>query len=322
MILHRRPRWSLPEAACAPEALALNRRAALAALGGAVAAAALPGAARAANREPEAAWTPPPAVNPAFAEAGRPVTEESLTAAYNNFYEFGSHKGIARAAQRLPTDPWTVRVDGLAAKPFEIGMEDLLARMPIEERVYRLRCVEAWSAVIPWIGFELGALLRLAEPTGDARYVVMETLADRETMPGLRQHWYPWPYTEGTTIEEAMHPLAFMAVGAYGKVLHKQFGAPLRLHMPWKYGFKAVKSVVRIRFAAERPVSFWEELQASEYGFWANVNPEVPHPRWTQSAERDLATGDRIPTQLFNGYGEEVAGLYAGMDQGARALWM
>ena len=322
MFVHRRPRWRLPESAVTPEALALNRRAAIAALGGAAAAAALPGRALAApNRTPEEAWTPPPPLNPDFADAGRPATEEKLTSEYNNFYEFGSHKGIARAAQKLPTDPWTVEIGGLVAKPMTLGMEDLLARMPIEERIYRLRCVEAWSAVIPWIGFEFAALVRMVEPTSDARYVKLQTLADRDSMPGLRQSWYPWPYTEGCTVAEAMHPLAFLVVGAYGKVLHRQFGAPIRLHMPWKYGFKAAKSLVRIEFTAERPVSFWEELQGSEYGFWANVNPDVPHPRWTQSAERSLTTGDRIPTQLFNGYGEEVAGLYADMDREARTLW-
>lgn len=175
--------------------------------------------------------------------------------------------------------------------------------------------------VVPWIGFPLAELVRLAEPTSDAKYVRMETLADEATMPGLRQHWYPWPYTEGVTLAEATNPLAFMVVGAYGKVLHKPFGAPIRLHLPWKYGFKSLKSVVRISFTAERPVGFWEELQASEYGFWANVNPEVPHPRWSQADERVLGGDERIPTQLFNGYAEEVAGLYADMDRSGRTLW-
>lgn len=175
--------------------------------------------------------------------------------------------------------------------------------------------------VVPWIGFPLAALVALADPTSDAKYVRMQTLEDRDTMPGLRQSWYPWPYTEGMTLDEATNPLAFMVVGAYGKVLHKQFGAPIRLHLPWKYGFKSLKSVVRVSFTAERPVSFWEELQAAEYGFWANVNPEVPHPRWTQSAERVLGTDERIPTLLYNGYAEEVAPLYAGMDLTARTLW-
>ena len=293
----------------------------LAAMGVGAAAAALPGRAEAANRVPEEAWAPKPALNPSFADAGRAVTAERTNAEYNNFYEFGSHKGIYRAAQQLRTDPWTIVIDGEVSKPMEIGMEDLLAKMPIEERIYRHRCVEAWSMVAPWIGFELRHLMALVEPTSKARYVRMETLADRDTMPGLRQHWYPWPYTEGLPAAEAAHPLSFMVVGAYGKVLHKQFGAPMRLHVPWKYGFKLLKSINRISFVEERPVGFWEELQGAEYGFWANVNPEFDHPRWTQAEERVLGTGDKIPTQLYNGYAEEVAGLYKDMDQSSRELW-
>lgn len=175
--------------------------------------------------------------------------------------------------------------------------------------------------VVPWIGFPLAELVRLAEPTSDAKFVRMETLADEETMPGLRQHWYPWPYVEGVTLAEAMNPLAFMVVGAYGKVLHKPFGAPIRLHLPWKYGFKSLKSVVRISFVSERPVGFWEELQGSEYGFWANVNPEFDHPRWSQAEERVLGSDERIPTEIYNGYGAEVAHLYKDMDRSARTLW-
>jgi len=321
MFYHKRPRWALPESAATPEDVFLNRRAVLAAMGIGAAAAALPGRARAANRVAEEAWAPKPPLNPSFADAGREITEESLNASYNNFYEFGSHKGISRAAQSLESDPWTIEIDGEVGKPQRIGMEDLLAKMPIEERVYRHRCVEAWSMVAPWIGFELSALLALVEPTSKAKYVRMETLADRGTMPGLRQHWYPWPYTEGLTIEEAAHPLTFMVVGAYGKVLHKQFGAPIRLHTPWKYGFKMLKSINRISFVEERPVGFWEELQGREYGFWANVNPEFDHPRWSQASERVLGSDERIPTQLYNGYAEEVAGLYADQDQAARTLW-
>lgn len=175
--------------------------------------------------------------------------------------------------------------------------------------------------VAPWIGFPLADLVTYAGPTSEAKFVRFQTLADKDSMPGLRQSWYPWPYTEGVSIEEAKNPLPFMVVGAYGKVLPKQFGAAMRLHLPWKYGFKSAKSIVRISFVAERPVGYWEQLQASEYGFWANVNPEVPHRRWSQAEERDLATGDEIPTRLFNGYGEEVAGLYKGLDDGDRTLW-
>lgn len=323
MHLIRRPRWALPEAAATPEAVFLNRRAFLAGAGAVAGAAGMGlGASPAAARPAEQPWTPAPPLNPAYADAGRPVTAEALNASYNNYYEFGSHKMIAEAAQALPTDPWNIKIDGLCAKPQEIGFEDLIKKMPVEERVIRHRCVEAWSMVIPWIGFPLAELVKLAEPTGEARYVRFETLADRDSMPGLRQRWYPWPYVEGVTMEEAMNPLAFMVTGAYGKSLHKQFGAPIRLHLPWKYGFKSVKSIARISFVKERPVSFWEELQASEYGFWANINPEVSHPRWSQASERVLGTDERIPTQLFNGYAEEVAHLYKGKEDMGRALWM
>jgi sulfoxide reductase catalytic subunit YedY len=322
MIYHRRPSWYLPERAAAPESLVMNRRAVLAGMGIGAAAAALPfpgGARAAAPGEP---FRPAPETDPRYAEAGRPVTPEDLTTTYNNFYEFGSHKKIHRAAQEMTTDPWTVTIDGLCDAPQEIGLEDLLKRMPVQERVYRHRCVEAWSMVAPWIGFPLAELVKLAGPKSEARYVRFETRVDEDAMESVRrQPYYPWPYVEGVTIEEAKNDLPFLVVGAYGKVLHKPFGAAMRLHLPWKYGFKSIKSVGRISFVKERPVGFWEELQGSEYGFWANVNPEVPHRRWSQAEERDLATGDDIPTQLFNGYGEEVAGLYKGMDREARTLW-
>ncbi len=313
------PRWALSENLVTPEAVFLNRRAWLKGAGLIAGAAALPAfpALAAAPTDP---WQPVPPTNPAYADAGRPVTAEELNINYNNFYEFGSHKEIHDAAQALDTDPWTIAVEGMVEKPFEIGVEDLIARMPVEERIIRHRCVEAWSMVVPWIGFPLPALLAMAKPLGSAKYVEFQTFQNPEVARGQRQFWYPWPYTEGLTIDEAGNDLAFMVVGAYGKVLHKSFGAPIRLHLPWKYGFKSIKSVVRVRFTDERPVSFWEQLQDSEYGFWANVNPEVPHPRWTQASERVLGTDERIPTQLFNGYGEEVAHLYTGVDEGDR-LW-
>ena len=321
MHFHRRPSWFIPEREVTPERVFLDRRAVLAGLGfaGVAAAAGLPRPAAA--RPAGEAWTPPPPLDPAYADAGRAVTPEAVSGSYNNFYEFGTHKGIADAAQKLPTDPWTLQIEGHAAKAGEIGLEDLLAKMPVQERIYRHRCVEAWSMVVPWIGFPLADLVKWAEPTPAAKYVRFETLVDRDAMPGIRQSWYPWPYVEGVTIEEALNPLPFMVTGAYGKVLPKQFGAPIRLHLPWKYGFKSAKSVVRISFVEERPVGFWEELQGSEYGFWANVNPEVAHPRWSQAQERVLGTGDEAPTQLYNGYGEEVASLYAGMELDKRALW-
>ncbi len=322
MRYHRRPDWSIAEREATPESVFFNRRAALAALGLSIGAAAAPGmfsAARAAQAETP--FSPPPARNRDFADAGRAITPEAINARYNNFYEFGSHKEIHRKAQALKSDPWTVTIDGMVAKPMDIGLEDLLRRMPLEERVYRHRCVEAWSMVVPWVGFPLAELVRLAEPTSGAKYVRFETLHDPDTMPGQRQGWYPWPYVEGVTLDEALNPLPLMVVGAYGKVLHKQFGAPLRLHLPWKYGFKSIKSVRRITFTDTRPVSFWEELIPDEYGFWANVNPEVPHKRWAQDKENVLGEDGKIPTQIYNGYGPQVAGLYAGRKDLGRKLF-
>jgi methionine sulfoxide reductase catalytic subunit len=246
-------------------------------------------------------------------EGGRAITPEKITARYNNFYEFGSHKEIALAAQKLRIRPWTVLIDGLVEKEMTIGIDELLKKMPLEERIYRHRCVEAWSMVVPWSGFPLSELIDLAEPLSSAKYVVMETFHDPEVAPGQKQFWYPWPYREGLTIKEATNDLAFMVTGVYGKPLAKQFGSPLRLAVPWKYGYKSVKSIVRFNFVSRRPTSFWEEINAREYGFWANVNPDVPHPRWSQATERDLATGKRIPTHLFNGYGDEVADMYSGL---------
>jgi len=241
---------------------------------------------------------------------GRGLTPEKIATTYNNFYEFGSHKSISNAAQALNIRPWTVKIDGLVEKEMELDIDDLLKRMKLEERIYRHRCVEAWSMVVPWSGFALKDLVALAAPTYRAKYVMMQTFEDKNVASGQRQFWYPWPYTEGLSIEEATNDLAFMVTGLYGKPLPKQSGSPLRLAVPWKYGFKHIKSIVRITFTDKRPKTFWEELNANEYGFWANVNPEVPHRRWSQATERDLATDNRIPTQMYNGYAEQVAGLY------------
>ena len=244
----------------------------------------------------------------------RPITAEKYATTYNNFYEFGSHKTISRAAQALPIRPWTVRVDGMVEKPFDIAIDDLLKKMPLEERVYRFRCVEAWAMTVPWSGFPLKALVDMARPLGGAKYLRMETFKNPDVARGQRQHWYPWPYVEGLTIKEAVNELAFIATGLYGKPIPKQNGAPLRLVVPWKYGFKNIKSIVKFTFTDKRPKTFWEEIQAAEYGFWANVNPKVHHPRWSQATERLLETDKRVPTRLFNGYGEFVADLYKGMD--------
>jgi sulfoxide reductase catalytic subunit YedY len=234
---------------------------------------------------------------------------------YNNFYEFGTEKeDPAQFARRLTVRPWTVVVEGEVAKPRTFGIEELL-KLPLEERVYRLRCVEAWSMVIPWIGFEFAALARLVEPTSRAKFVEFVTAYRPEEMPGVRIPVLEWPYVEGLRIDEAMHPLTIMAVGLYGEVLPNQNGAPVRLVVPWKYGFKSGKSIVRIRFTGEQPKTAWEKAAPQEYGFYSNVNPNVDHPRWTQKRERRIPElfANR-PTVIFNGYGDQVASLYAGMD--------
>ena len=237
---------------------------------------------------------------------------------YNNYYEFGTGKSDPAAnAHTLKTSPWSVQVSGEAAKTGTFTLEDILRPHSLEERIYRHRCVEAWSMVIPWVGFPLADLLKRFEPTSNAKYVQFVTLADRTQMPGVRQPYLEWPYREGLTIAEAMHPLAFMAVGLYGKVLPNQNGAPLRTVIPWKYGFKCCKSIVRIHFTDRQPQTSWNMAAPQEYGFYSNVNPEVDHPRWSQASERRLGGGlfaARIPTQMFNGYGEQVASLYTGLD--------
>ncbi|MFA5119877.1 protein-methionine-sulfoxide reductase catalytic subunit MsrP [Zavarzinia sp.] len=245
----------------------------------------------------------------------RPLTDEQWASTYNNFYEFGTHKQIWATADRLKTRPWTVTIDGMVAKPATYAIDDLFAKMDFEERLYRHRCVEAWSMAVPWTGFPLSRLLALVEPLSSAKYVRMETFNDPEMAPGQRQSLYPWPYVEGLTIEEAANDLAFMVTGVYGKPAAPQFGAPLRLALPWKYGFKSIKSIVRITLTDQRPVTFWQDLGPDEYGFWANVNPQVPHPRWSQAFERVLGSDERRPTLLFNGYGEMVAGLYKGLER-------
>ena len=325
MNIRKKRAWELPEKAATPERIYLDRRRILAGLGlgGAILAAPAalrmaPERMRSAQAEPEPSpdlWADlyPVQRNSAY-RLDRPLTEESWATSYNNFYEFGSHKQIASAAQALRLQPWSVTIDGMVEKELTLDADQLIRRMPLEERLYRHRCVEAWSMAVPWSGFPLAALVEFARPLGSARYVRMETFTDAEMAPGQRQSWYPWPYIEGLTIAEATNELAFIATGLYGKPMPRQNGAPLRLVTPWKYGFKSVKSLVRFTFTDERPVTFWEAIQPSEYGFWANVNPEVPHPRWSQATERVLGSDERVPTQLFNGYGEYVAHLYRGLD--------
>jgi sulfoxide reductase catalytic subunit YedY len=308
--------WDLPEAKATPEHVFLNRRKFIAASGmtAAIGLAGLGGIDTAAAQDADPTADLYPAKRNDAYKLERALTPEEVNLQYNNFYEFGSQKDIAKRAQQLKTRPWEVRIDGEVEQAFTIGIDDLIRKMALEERLYRHRCVEAWSMTIPWTGFAMKDLVALAKPNSNAKYIRMETFLDQAMAPGQRQVWYPWPYVEGVTMEEAANDLAFLVTGAYGKPAAKQFGAPLRLALPWKYGFKSIKSIVRFEFTAERPKSFWEEVQSSEYGFWANVNPEVPHPRWSQASERVLGTSEKVPTQLFNGYGEQVAHLYKAMD--------
>jgi methionine sulfoxide reductase catalytic subunit len=247
------------------------------------------------------------------------VQEESTSyqaiTTYNNYYEFGLDKGEpARNAHTLQTRPWTISADGEVARPQVIDIDALLQWFPLEERVYRMRCVEAWSMVIPWLGFPLSSLISRLEPTGNARFVEFTTLFDQQQMPGQRSRVLQWPYVEGLRMDEAMHPLTLLAAGIYGKVLPNQNGAPLRLVVPWKYGFKGIKSIVSIRFTQEQPKTTWALAAPREYGFYANVNPEVDHPRWSQATERRIGEFSRRPTLPFNGYADEVASLYSGTD--------
>jgi sulfoxide reductase catalytic subunit YedY len=322
MLIKRKRGWELPESAATPETVFWNRRALLKAAGLgtiAVGAAALLGEApmKAVEAAGEAEADPTAGLYPVKRNEkfvlDRPITEEKLATTYNNFYEFGSQKEISRGAQALKLRPWTVKIDGMVEKEQTVDIDALIKAMPLEERLYRHRCVEAWSMAVPWSGFPMAAFVDYAKPLGGAKYVRMETFSDAANAPGQKQFWYPWPYIEGLTIAEATNELAFLVTGLYGKPVPKQNGAPIRLATPWKYGFKSTKSIVRFTFTDQRPVSFWEHLQKSEYGFWANVNPEVPHPRWSQASERVLGTDERRPTLKWNGYGDFVASLYDGL---------
>jgi sulfoxide reductase catalytic subunit YedY len=248
-------------------------------------------------------------------ELGDALTDFAAVTGYNNFYEFTTDKeGVAGLAKDFQTAPWTVQVGGLVGKPKTYAIEDVLKRFPQEERIYRLRCVEGWSMVIPWTGFPLHKLLSEAEPSSQARYVRFESVLRPEEMPGQRSAWYTWPYVEGLRLDEAMNDLALLVTGVYGKPALPQNGAPLRLAVPWKYGFKSIKSIVKIDLVEQQPASLWMNAAPDEYGFYANVNPDVPHPRWSQSTERRIGELSRRQTLPFNGYADQVAGLYAGMD--------
>ena len=310
MLIRRRPSWFMPESAATPESLYLSRRHLLAGTAGLIGAAAMPGIGWAAASDD----LYPVERNPAFT-LDREVTDERYATTYNNFYEFGSHKNIHRAAQKLQIEPWQVVIDGMVEKEITIDAHDLIRQMPLEERLYRLRCVEAWAMAVPWSGFPLKALVDFARPLSSAKYLRTETFKDASVAGGQRAIWYPWPYVEGLTMDEATNDLAFIATGLYGKPIPKQNGAPLRLAVPWKYGFKSIKSIVRFTFTDEMPVSFWMAVLGKEYGFYANVNPGVPHARWSQAEEKLLGTDERVPTQIYNGYAEQVAHLYEGMPQ-------
>ncbi len=295
------------------------KRLAAGALGGSLAA----WAARDALAQAGAAARPAALVGARSAVPGA-STMEKLTSkgdatSYNNFYEFGTDKSDpARNAHTLRTRPWTVAVEGEVKKPRVFGIDDLLRLAPMEERIYRLRCVEGWSMVIPWVGWSLAELIRQVEPTGNARFVEFHTLADPKTMPYVGSRVLEWPYVEGLRLDEAMHPLTLLAFGMYGEVLPNQNGAPVRLVVPWKYGFKSAKSIVRIRFVEQQPRTAWVKAAAQEYGFYSNVNPKVDHPRWSQATERRIGEdglfAKKRPTLMFNGYEAQVGPLYAGLD--------
>ena len=320
-IIHRRG-WEIPESQATPEHVFLSRRALIGGAASIAVAAALPASAlsqRIADLPDPTADLYPAKRNEKYVLDGT-LTPEKNSTNYNNFYEYGTDKYIAARAQALRIRPWTVKFDGMVEKEKTVAIDDLIRAMPIEERLYRHRCVEAWSMAVPWSGFPLAKLVEYAKPLSGAKYVRMETFLDPGMAPGQNMPFLPWPYIEGLTMAEAMNELAFMVTGLYGKPVHKQNGAPLRIALPWKYGFKSIKSIVRFEFTDKRPKGTWEVLQGREYGFWANVNPAVAHPRWSQASEEDIGTRERRPTVIFNGYGEYVADLYKGME--SEKLWM
>jgi sulfoxide reductase catalytic subunit YedY len=317
MLLKTKKSWEISQHMATDEALFLSRREWLKAAGlaGIGLAAGTAGLSSMMARAVAAPITGFPAPRNNSYSLDRALTAEQEAITYTNFYEFGSSKTIWRKAQKLETDPWMVTIDGMVEEVLKIDAADLIAKLgPQEERLYRHRCVEAWAMAVPWTGVPFAKLVALARPTSGAKYIKMETFYDPSVAPGQKQSWYPWPYVEGITIKEGMNELTLLGTGMYGKGLEKQNGAPLRCILPWKYGFKGIKSIVKFTFTDQKPVSFWEQLAKNEYGFWANVNPEVSHPRWSQATERMLGSDERLPTLIYNGYEEQVAGLYAGMD--------
>ncbi len=303
MLVRIRRGWEIPEREATPERVYLNRRQWLHAAG------ILGGSALG------LAANPYPARRNAEFTLDRPITEEWAATSYNNFYEFDPEDkaAVKRKVAAFQVHPWRIEIRGLVAKPQVLDLDDLLRRMPLEERLYRFRCVEAWSMAVPWTGFPFTALIREVEPKPEARFVRFVTVSRPKEMPGMSQApWYPWPYFEGLRMDEAANPLTFVATGLYGKPLPKQNGAPVRLVIPWKYGFKSIKSVVRIEFVAKQPGTFWSRVAPQEYGFYSNVNPNRAHPRWSQAFERVIPTMERRPTLMYNGYEQWVRHLYRG----------
>ncbi|MFQ5777884.1 MAG: protein-methionine-sulfoxide reductase catalytic subunit MsrP [Terriglobia bacterium] len=306
--------WEIPEREVTPEAVYRGRRQFLQGAAAGVAGLAAGGVLEALATDATAASALPKLDSPRNSKytTRRPITSERIVARYNNFYEFTTEKEqVWQVAQRFRSRPWEIEVTGEVEKKRRVDVDELIRQMPLEERVYRLRCVEAWSVVVPWVGFPLAKFVEWARPKSTARYLRMVSFHRSKEAPGQRtQTWYPWPYFEGLTLAEATNELALLVVGSYGHRLPNQNGAPLRLIVPWKYGFKSIKSIVRFEFTRKQPRNFWNVVTPSEYDFYANVNPAVPHPRWSQASERDVATGERIPTQLYNGYMPYVAHLY------------
>lgn len=327
MLIKRRPDWDIPESQATPEHVFLNRREFVKAAGF-VGTLMAPGAAQAQSfldrlfandaakrpREPDPTADLYPAKRNEAYTLDRPVTEEKWNLTYNNFYEFGTDKGIWQSAEALKTRPWTITIDGMVEEKKTVDIDQFIRSFALEERLYRFRCVEAWSMAVPWTGIPMKDFVSWARPLGSAKYIRMETFNDPKMAPGQRAQWYPWPYVEGLTMAEATNELALLVTGAYGKPVANQMGAPLRLAVPWKYGFKSIKSIVKFTFTDQRPKGLWEDIQASEYGFWANVNPKIAHPRWSQASERVLGTSETRPTLLYNGYEAQVAEIYKGLE--------
>lgn len=313
MLIRIAPPCPIQPSEITPESVYLDRRRVMQGLAWAAAGAVVPPIAQADVQNPTAKLPWPITANRALA-GGEELTPWNYVTQYNNYYEFGTDKEMpAKKAHILKTRPWTITVEGACEAPGTVDLDTLIKPQRLEERIYRLRCVEGWSMVIPWTGFALADLIKLARPTAEAKYLAFTTLADRVQMPGMRDSVLDWPYREGLRMDEAVHPLTILAVGLYGRVLPNQNGAPLRLVVPWKYGFKSIKSIVRIRFTEKQPTTAWNLSAPSEYGFYANVNPQVKHPRWSQKTERRIGDLFKRPTLMFNGY-PEVASLYAGMD--------